>query len=212
MIVVGDALDDWAGGGLVVVVVFFAVVAVDDDVVDDRPAFFPSDFDFGLEAVVAVLALVAVGGGGGAGGAVTAVDVGVAAAAAAGSTRVPAAAPGRGSDLAGDVWAGVGVASAEGLAEAASVGGDGGGTVSGAGVTGSAASPSGAAGTDRAAWRARRTSGCDMGETRLVEKRDETSCTPKSPRSTPLAVPRAHVTTRTRRIVSDGAVGRPMRV
>jgi hypothetical protein len=172
-------------------VVFLAVVVVDEDVVDD----FPELFDF--FSVVAVVALVDVDGGSAAGGGVTVVDGGV----AAGSTRVPAVAPGRGSELAGDAWAGDGVASAEGRAGAASVGGDGGGTaVSGAAVTGSATS-SGASGTDRAAWRARRTSGCERGETRLVEKRDETSCTPKSPRSTPQAVPRAHVTTRTRRII-----------
>ena len=170
-----------------------------------------SAFDFGL-AVVAVVALVDVEDGSGAGGAVAVVDGGVAAADAAGLTKLPAVAPGRGSELAGDAWAGDDVAPAEGRAGAASVGGDGGGTaVSGAAVTGSATS-SGAAGTDRAAWRARRTSGCERGETRLVEKRDDTSCTPKSPRSTPLAVPRAHVTTRTRRILTDGGVGRDMRV
>jgi hypothetical protein len=186
VIVVGDDLDDWAGP-LVVVVGFFAVVVV---VVDDLEV----EFDLGL-AVVEVVALVDVVGGSGATGAVTTVDGGVEAAPAAGSTRAPAVAPGRG--LAGDAWAGDDV----GRAGAPSVGGAGGGTaVSGADVTGSATSPSGAEGTDRAAWSARRTSGCDMGEVRVVEKRDETSCTPKSPRSTPLAVPRAHVTTRTRRI------------
>jgi hypothetical protein len=169
---------------------------VDEDVVDDL-----SDFDF--LPVVAVVALVDVDGGSVTGGVVTAVLGGEAAATAGGSIRVPAVAPGRGSELAGDARAGSDVAPAEGRAGAASVGGDGGGTaVSGAGAAGSAASPSGAPGTDRAAWRARRTSGWDRGETRLVEKRDETSCTPKSPRSTPLAVPRAHVTTRTRRIIS----------
>ncbi len=189
---------------------FFSVVVVEDEVVDDLPVLFEPDFDFGL-AVVAVVALAAVAGGTGAGGAVAAVDGGDAAAAAAGSTRAPAVAPGRGSELAGDA-AGDDVAPAEGLAGAASVGGDGGGTaVSGAETAGSATSPSGAAGTDRAAWRARRTSGCDIGDVRLVEKRDETSCTPKSPRSTPLAVPRAHVTTRTRRILTDGAVSHDMR-
>jgi hypothetical protein len=208
VIVVGDdvlCLGDWAAGP-VVVVVFFVVV----DVVD-LPELFESDFDFGL-AVVAVVALVDVGGGSGATAGAFAVDGGVAATAAAGSTRVPAVAPGRGSELAGDAWAGDDVAPAEGRAAAASVGGDGGGTaVSGADVKGSATSSSGAAGTDRAAWRARVTSGCERGETRWVEKRDETSCTPKSPRSTPLAVPRAHVTTRTRRILTDGGVGRDMR-
>lgn len=187
---------------------FFAVVVVEDDVVDDLSEAFEPDFDFGL-AVVAVVALVGVGGGS-AGGAVTPVDGGEAAAPAAGSTRAPAVAPGRGSELAGDA-AGDDVAPAEGLAGAASVGGDGGGTAVSGAETGSATSPSGAAGTDRAAWRARRTSGCDMGDVRLVEKRDETSCTPKSPRSTPLAVPRAHVTTRTRRILTDGAVSHDMR-
>jgi hypothetical protein len=185
VIVVGDDLEDGAGS-LVVVVGFFAVVVVVDD--------FEVDFVFGF-SVVAVVALVDVDDDSGTTGAVAAVVGGVAAAPAAGSTRVPAVAPGRG--LAGDAWAGDDV----GRAGAPSVGGDGGGTaVSGVDVTGSATSPSGAAGTDRAAWRADRTSGCDRGETRTVEKRDETSCTPKSPRSTPLAVPRAHVTTRTRRI------------
>ena len=90
--------------------------------------------------------------GSGATGAVTTVAGGVAAAPAGGSTRAPAVAPGRGRELAGDAWAGDDVAPAEGRAGAASVGGDGGGTaVSGAGVTGSATSPSGAAGTERAA-------------------------------------------------------------
>lgn len=205
VIVVGDALD-WAGG-LVVVVVFFAVVVV----VDDFPELFESDFDFGL-AVVAVVALVDVGGGSGATGAMLTVDGGVAATAAVGSTRAPAVAPGRGSELAGDARPGDDAAPAEGRAGGASVGGDGGGTAVSGDVKGSATSSSGAAGTDRAAWRARRTSGCDIGDTRWVEKRDETSCTPKSPRSTPLAVPRAHVTTRTRRILTDGGVGHDMRV
>ena len=117
-----------------------------------------SVFDFGL-AVVAVVALVDVEGGSGAGGAVAVVDGGVAAADAAGSIKLPAVAPGRGSELAGDAWAGDDVAPAEGRAGAASDGGDGGGTVSGAGAADSAASSSGASGTDRAAWRARRTSG-----------------------------------------------------
>ena len=187
---------------------FFSVVAL-VDVVDDFAGLFESGF-FGL-AVVAVVALAAVAGGWGAGWAAAAVDGGEAAAAAAGSTRAPAVAPGRGSELAGDA-AGDDVAPAEGVAGAASFGGDGGGTaISGAETAGSATSPSGASGTDRAAWRARRTSGCDRGDVRLVAKRDETSCTPKSPRSTPLAVPRAHVTTRTRRIFTDGAVTHHMR-
>lgn len=205
VIVVGDDVLDWVGG-LVVVVVFLAVVVVEDDVVD-RPELLESDF---FLAVVAVVALVDVGGGSGAGGAVAVVDGGVAAAAAAGSIRVPAVAPGRGSELAGDAWAGDDVAPAKGLAGEASVGGDVGGTAVSGVVTGKATS-SGAAGTDRAAWRALRTSGCDSGDTRLVEKRDETRCTPKSPRSTPLAVPRAHVTTRTRRILTDSGVRHPMR-
>lgn len=198
LIVVGDALGDWAGP-LVVVVDFFAVVVVVDDLL--------VLFDFGL-AVVAVVALVDVGGGSGATGAVLTVVGGLAATAAVGSTRVPAVAPGRGSELDGDA-AGDDVAPAGGRAGEASIGGDGGGTaVSGEDLKGSAISSSGAAGTDRAAWRARTTSGCESGETRLVEKRDETSCTPKSPRSTPLAVPRAHVTTRTRRILGP-MVGSP---
>ena len=117
----------------------------------------------------------------------------------AGSARDPAAAPGRASVVAGDAGTGVDVGPAEGLAGAASVGGDVGGTAVSGGGAGAAISTSGATGTDRAAWRARRTSGCDSGETRAVEKPDETSCTPKSPKSTSLAVPRAHVTTRTRR-------------
>jgi hypothetical protein len=196
LIVVGDALD-WVGP-LVVVVDLFTVVVV----VDDLPVFF----DFGL-AVVAVVALVGVGGGSGATGVALTVVGGVAATAAVASTRVPAVAPGRGSELAGDA-AGDDVSPAEGRAGAASIGGDGGGTAVSGDVKGSATSSSGAAGTDRAAWRARTTSGCESGETRLVEKRDETSCTPKSPRSTPLAVPRAHVTTRTRRIL-DRMVGAP---
>jgi hypothetical protein len=195
LIVVGDALVDWEGP-VVVVVDFFSVVVVVDDLL--------VLFDFGL-TVVAVVALVEVGGGSGATGAVLTVVVGVAATAAFGSARVPAVAPGRGSELAGDA-AGDDVASAEGRAGAASGGGDGGGTAVSGDVKDSATSSSGAAGTDRAAWRARTTSGCESGETRPVEKRDETSCTPKSPRSTPLAVPRAHVTTRTRRIL-DRMVG-----
>ena len=92
LIVVGDALVDWVGP-LVVVVDFFTVVVVVDDLL--------VLFDLGL-AVVAVVALVEVGGGSGATGAVLAVVGGLAAAAAAGSTRVPAVAPGRGSELAGD--------------------------------------------------------------------------------------------------------------
>ena len=204
-VIVVDDLEGWAGS-LVVVVDFFAVVVV----VDDLPELFESDFDFGL-AVVAVVALVDVGGGSGATGVVLTVDGGDAAAAAGGSTRAPAVAPGRGSELAGDALAGDDVAPAEGRAGAASVGGDGGGTAVSPDVKGSATSSSGAAGTDRAAWRALTTSGCDRGETRLVEKRDETSCTPKSPRSTPLAVPRAHVTTRTRRIWTDGGARHDMR-
>jgi hypothetical protein len=127
-------------------VVFLAVVVVvDEDVVDDRPEFL--SFDFVLE-VVAVLALVDVAGGSGAGGAVAVVAGGVAAASAVGSTRLPAAAPGRGSEPAGDAWAGGDVA---GRAGAASDWGDGGGfAVSGAGITVSASSLSGAFGSDRA--------------------------------------------------------------
>jgi len=127
---------------------FFCVVVVVDDVVDDLDEFL-SDLDVD---VVVVVALVDVDAGGATGGAMTVV-VGVAATVAAGSIKVPAA-PGRGTEPAGDD-----VAPAGGRAGAASVGGDGGGAaVSGAVVTGSATS-SGAAGTDRAAWRARRTSG-----------------------------------------------------
>ena len=137
-----------------------------------------------------------VGAGSGTAGAVVVVDD--AAAAAAAASKVPAVAPGRGSVLAGGAGAGDDVDPAEGLAGAASTGGDGGGTAV-SGVAEAGAATSSAAGTDRAAWRARRTSGRDIGDTPAVEKRDETSCTPKSPRSTPVAVPRAHVTTRTRR-------------
>jgi hypothetical protein len=177
---------------VVVVVGFLAVVVVVDDFVD----FLEPDFAFASDFAVVVVVDVDVVSSGGA--AVVVVDDDVAAAAV--SISGPAVAPGRGSVLAGDAWAGVDVAPAEGLAGAASVEGDGRGVaaVSGAGL-GAATSPSGATGTDRAAWRARRTSGCDMGDTREVENRDETSCTPNNPRSTPLAVPRAHVTTRTRR-------------
>ena len=169
----------------VVVVVDLPVVVVVDD------------FDFldsvSLELGLTVVAVVDVGGGGAGAAVVVVDDEGTPAV----PTSGPAVAPGRGSELAGDVGAGFGVASAEGLAGAASVGGEVGGVVSGVGAA--ATSFSGAAGTDRAAWRARRTSGWDRGDTREVENRDDTSCTPKSPRSTPLAVPRAHVTTRTRR-------------
>ena len=168
----------------VVVVVGFRVVVV-------------VDFDF-LESLSSELGLTVVAvvdvGGGGAGATLVVVDE---EGTPAVPTSGPAVAPGRGSELAGDVGAGVDVASAEGLAEASSVGGEVGGVVSGVGAA--ATSFSAAAGTARAAWRARRTSGWDRGDTREVENRDETSCTPKSPRSTPLAVPRAHVTTRTRR-------------
>lgn len=180
---------------MVVVEGFLAVVVV----VDDRPDFF-SVVVVLLEFGLAVVAVVDDDGGGAGAVVVVVVDEDeAAAAAAAGSLRDPAAAPGRGSVLAGDAEAGFDGAPAEGLAGAASVGGEAGGTaVSGAGA-GAATSASGATGTVRAAWRALRTSGWDSGDTRAVEKRDETSCTPKSPRSTPLAVPRAHVTTRTRR-------------
>jgi hypothetical protein len=172
------------GLDVVVVVGFLVVVVVDD-------------FDF-LESLSAELCLTVVAvvdvGGGGAGATVVVVDdEGTAAV----PTRGPDSAPGRGSELAGGVGAGVDVASAEGLAGAASVGGEVGGGVSGVGAA--ATSFPGAAETVRAAWRARRTSGWDRGDTREVENRDETSCTPNNPRSTPLAVPRAHVTTRTRR-------------
>lgn len=149
LIVVGDALVEvvWVGP-LVGVVDRFAVVVV---VVDDLLELFEPDFDFGF-SVVAVVALVDVGGGSGALGVVFTVVGGLAAAPADGSTRDPAVAPGRGSELAGDAWAGDDVAPAEGRAGAASSGGDGGGTaVSGADVKGSATSSSGAAGTDRAA-------------------------------------------------------------
>jgi hypothetical protein len=162
-------------------------------VVEDFVDFFESDFDFdsGL-AVVDVEVDV-----GSTGATVVVVDDDEDAAAV--PTSGPAVAPGRGSELAGDAGTGVDVAPAEGLAGAASVGGEVGGVaVSGAGV-GAAISLSEATGTDRAAWRARRTSGWDRGDTRAVEKRDDTSWTPNNPRSTPLAVPRAHVTTRTRR-------------
>ena len=172
------------GFAVVVVVVGLLVVVVVDD------------FDF-LESLSSELGLTVVAvvdvGGGGAGAMVVVVDdEGTPAV----PTSGPAVAPGRGSELAGD-GAGVGVASAEGLAGAASVGGEVGGVVLGVGAA--ATSFSAAAETDRAAWRARRTSGWDRGDTREVENRDETSCTPNNPRSTPLAVPRAHVTTRTRR-------------
>jgi hypothetical protein len=136
LIVVGDALVDWVGP-LVVVVDFFTVVVV----VDDLPVLF----DFGL-AVVAVVALVEVEGGSGAAGVALTVVGGVAATAAVGSTRVPAVAPGRESELAGDA---AGVTPAEGRG-ATSTGGDGGGTAVSGDVKGSATS-SGAAGTDRAA-------------------------------------------------------------
>jgi hypothetical protein len=184
-------LDD-CPGGVVVVLAFFDVVGVDDDVVVEPLSEplepFWSDFELELESADGSLVVVVVG----AGGAVLVVE------GTAASTRVPAVAPGRGSVLAGSAEAGDDGAPAEGLAGAASVGVDGGGTVvSGAGVVGSAwlALP----GTERAAWRARRTSGRDIGDTPAVAKRDETSCTPNSPRRTPVAVPRAHVTTRTRR-------------
>lgn len=195
-----EVADGFGDGRVDEVVVAFPVV-----VVDEPFGFLESDFGF---VVVVGLTVVVEDDSGGA-GAVTVVE-GTAAATAV-SARVPAVAPGRGSELAGDASAGVDVAPAEGRAGAASTGGDGGGTaVSGAGAAGSAIS-SVETGTDRAAWRARRTSGWDSGDTRLVEKRDETRCTPNNPRSTPLAVPRAHVTTRTRRIRADGGARRRMR-
>ena len=153
--------------------------------------FRESDFDLSFDSTLVVVAVVEVGGGAGDVVTVVVVDGGTAAAPTAG----PAVAPGRGSVLAGDVGAGDDVASAEGLAGAASVEGEG-GAVSGVGV---GAATSSATGTDRAARRALKTSGWDRGDTRAVENRDETSWTPNNPRSTPLAVPRAHVTTRTRR-------------
>lgn len=173
---------------MVVVVDLRAVVVVVEDFVD----FFESvlDFDSGWAVVVDVEV-----DDGSTGATVVVVDDDEDAAAA--STRGQAVAPGRGSELAGDAGTGDDVPPAEGLAGAASVGGEVGGVVSrGAGA---AISLSEATGTDRAAWRARRTSGWDRGDTRAVEKRDDTSWTPNNPRSTPLAVPRAHVTTRTRR-------------
>jgi hypothetical protein len=176
----------------VVVVVFFEAGVVLDDVVVDplsEPLAFWSDFDFEVESTAGAVVVVV----NGAGGAVLVVE------GTAASTRDPAVAPGRGSVLAGSAEAGDDGAPAEGLAGAASVGGDGGGTVvSGAGVGGNATWLA-LSGTERAAWRARRTSGRDIGDTPAVAKRDETSWTPNSPRSTPVAVPRAHVTTRTRR-------------
>jgi hypothetical protein len=183
--------DDPFDDEVVVVVGFRAVVVVVDDFAD----FLESDFDLAVVVVVEddVVSAGTV--------AVVVVDddvAGAAAAAAAGSTRDPAVTPGRGSVLAGDAWA-VDVAPAEGLAGAPSVDGGGFAAVSGAGLGAATSPPSGATGTDRAAWRARRTSGCDRGDTREVWNRDETNCTPNNPRSTPLAVPRAHVTTRTRR-------------
>jgi hypothetical protein len=191
--------DDVVALDVVVVVGLFAVV-----VVDEVPEFLPDFFfeSFGFSVVV-------VDGGGG--GAVVAVTVLVVEGAAAtdASTRDPAAAPGRGSVLAGDAVAGLDAAPAEGLAGASSVGGEAGGFAgSGAGVTGRAAWVASAVGTDRAAWSARRTSGWESGDTRLVEKRDETSWTPNNPRSTPLAVPRAHVSTRTRRTAKWWALPR----
>jgi hypothetical protein len=170
------------------VVVFRVVVVV--DVLSDFDLLFAVD----LSSVVVVVE-------GGGGGSVVTVTVLVVEGAAAAETpiSVPAVAPGRGSALAGDS-AGFDAAPAEGLAGAASVVGEAGGdVVSGTGAAGRATWLWSGVGTDRAACRARRTSGWDNGDTRLVEKRDETSCTPNSPRSTPLAVPRAHVTTRTRR-------------
>ena len=176
-------------------VIFFGVVEVevDDDV---EPAGrsewlspLVSDLGFAFEssggAVVVVVDDVS-------GGAVLVVE------GTAASVKVPAVTPGRGSVLAGGAEAGFDVAPAEGLAGAASTGGDDGGTaVSGEEWSGRAARA--AADRERAAWRARRTSGRDIGDTPAVEKRDDTSCTPNSPRRTPVAVPRAQVTTRTRR-------------
>jgi hypothetical protein len=186
--------DGFDGACVVVVVLLFDVVVVVDLRVVEEVELFGSDF--GLEGL-SVVAVVDVGPGSDTAGAVVVVDE--AAAAAAAASKVPAVAPGRGSVLAGGAEAGDDAGPAEGLAGAASTGGDGGGSaVSGVGAAGAATS-SAAAGTDRAAWRARRTSGRDIGDTPAVEKREETSCTPKSPRSTPVAVPRAHVTTRTRR-------------
>jgi hypothetical protein len=75
--------------------------------------------------------------------------------------------------LAGGAGAGGDVDPAEGLAGAASTGGDGGGTVvSGVAAAGEATS---SAATDRAACSARRTSGRDIGWTPAVAKRDETN-------------------------------------
>jgi hypothetical protein len=108
----------------VVVVVFFTVV-----VVVARPESFDSDFGFAWGSTVAVVLVVDAAD----------VTVVVLVDAAAASTRFPAVAPGRGSVLAGSAEAGDDGAPAEGLAGAASVGGDGGGTVvSGEGVGGSA--------------------------------------------------------------------------
>jgi hypothetical protein len=185
------------GGAVVVVVLLAVVVVVDDDVVDDFPEFLSGFVLVVISAGLPVVAVVVVASGA---GAVVVVDDCTAAGPALGSARVPAVAPGRGSGLAGDVGAGDDVAPSVGLDGVPSVGRDWGAWVSGAETAGSATSTSGPSETLRAAWRARRTSGCDNGETRLVEKRDETSWTPNNPRSTPLAVPRAHVTTRTRRI------------
>src|SRR5205823_4930914 len=148
-----------------------------------------SDLGLALVSPVGATVLVVVDDSGG--GAVLVVDDGVAA-----STKVSAVAPGRGSVLAGGAGAEDDVGPAEGRAGPASTVDGWGAVVSG--VAGRATSLA-AGGRDRAACRARRTSGRDSGDTPAVEKRDDTSWTPKSPRSTPVAVPRAHVTTRTRR-------------
>jgi hypothetical protein len=158
-------LDESAGAA-----VLRSVVVVDLRVVD-VVEFFESDFFFDGLAVVAVVEV----GGSGAAPAVVVVD---GAGGAAALTKVPAVAPGRGSELAGGAGAGGDADPAEGLAGVASTGGDGGGAaasrvaVSGEAGAGAATSP---AGTDRAACSARRTSGRDIGCTPAVAKRDETS-------------------------------------
>src|SRR5439155_5694514 len=161
----------------------------------------PLESDLGLiwpsSAGAAVVVVVDDSGG----GAVLVVDDGAAA-----SRKVSAVAPGRGSVLAGGAEAEEDAGSAEGLAGPASTAVDGGGSAVSGVVGAGRATPSG--GSDRAACRARSTSGRDSGDTPAVEKRDDTSSTPKSPRRTPVAVPRAHVTTRTRR-TSESSVSSP---
>jgi len=134
--VVCDGWTDFDGWEAVVVVAFFGAVVVGVGSGWPEPLPLLSDFPFDVPSSGGVvLVVVEVSGA-----AVLVVE----GAAAADSARSPAVAPGRGSVLAGDAEAGFDAVPAEGLAGAASSGGDVGGTaVSGVEWAGRATSSAG---------------------------------------------------------------------